>query len=289
MTNDPFPDEQPPPRLSPSEQLEWGVHALKDRRDGESVISQDDLAAEMREQARGHATYDSIENAAEAVQSERDRAAASAAASRRAQAAQEVRAEAEAAQRTQLHKTVDEQLPTFRQEYAERLQDFAPRVEALSRIEDPQAREAMERTLMVEAERLGRQAHAARQAATLQERQRLHQLRPGLADEATREAFLRWGEHKFGITRQQAESITDMGTILRGFDEFQAEQRQAAETKAAAEAPDPSPKRHRRIATRVGIPQEQTVGEMQRALKRSGRMDDAVSLLAAKREAAADG
>lgn len=284
-----------PPRLSSEEQLRWGVEALKAERQGEARIEQDELADEMADQRRDRRVYDDHTEAAEALQDQREDVDARRNAEEYEQAAKQRQANETWNGNVERLKAVEQHLPLAQEDYQERLAAFHQRAEAIRQIESPAAQAAVLQMLQAEADQLGTDARNLQQGRLLQEQHRLHELRPGLADAAHRESFITWGMQKYGVTRQQAESIQDMPTLLHYYDQWQGEQRTAAEQKAQREA-DAKANEPRRLHRRSswggphGTPQQQTLDQARETLRRTGDVRDAVDFLAmARAEAKADG
>lgn len=94
---------------------------------------------------------------------------------------------------------------------------------------------------------------------------------PELADESTREEFLKWAEREGGIPRDVAEGATSRVAVSRAFKEFEkhrAEQRAKRLNRA-----------RKPVIRGKGTPPRMTVDQARSRLQQNGSMHDALNLL----------
>jgi hypothetical protein len=102
------------------------------------------------------------------------------------------------------------------------------------------------------------------------ERERLHAEIPALADETTREEFIEWLTRQ-GYSRDQILSVTDRSLVRLAWRSYQAEQ-----------PPKSIPKAKNRPSRKPQGNDE--VSQARERLRRSGKMDDALAVLTARRQ-----
>lgn len=97
---------------------------------------------------------------------------------------------------------------------------FQQRLAQFSQIQDPNARAQLEPVLRRDAAALEQKRMVLARGALEKEKQRLFGLRPALRNPKMREKLIQWAEKKHGLTKEQAASVTDTGTVIRAYDEM---------------------------------------------------------------------